>query len=657
MSSTVPRKIENEGDFLILGSDSKYENVEIIKNWNEDIITNASLSKEFRWGTDGISWSNWINLSLNNLRHYIDYGDNKSFWLEFKVELLESKPVTINEMSLNVKYVNKKWENFRPFPIAYAREKGNHYYPLHIQEFTYQPLKIQAPAIKLQKDLSYIANQMHGVDITYFKADPVIESQDPLLLEWGLLQHREGICLKVVVPNNEFPDNKFNFNAFGLDFEIPFEVHIDKRYFEWHFENAEGPQKGDAIYIPLNDRMYTIESSTLERNFMAEPIFWKITLKKYQKQSHILQSEELEEQIDEYTTGIEEVLGENKEKAKEDLTNEQQLNEKTTVHDPIREYINNINSFIVQENLENYHTTIAQYYYDLQLSFNQYKDYETAVRYKNINNFSTTDNRSFTCWFRERNIREISKDISSVSLSGNELTVNFQYGLPTKLINHYIRITDSNNNNFVLFGKIKEVKNNKNKPEFYLVIDIDEELLTLAYQNFPAWESSSNLVGTNSAKRNFLYGYNTDNLKGIQIDTFNHEWIRLTINNVHSWIKMPHVTINKWYGLVINLLNQFQQISIHIYDRKDNSLKTTKLNKIWEHNINNVPISDRTSNTKFSLLSSPIHLTNIRLLSKPLEEENHSLFLNMNILKDSSEALIIDNAIPRLKLPYIGDVK
>jgi hypothetical protein len=50
-------------------------------------------------------------------------------------------------------------------------------------------------------------------------------------------------------------------------------------------------------------------------------------------------------------------------------------------------------------------------------------------------------------------------------------------------------------------------------------------------------------------------------------------------------------------------------------------------------------------------------LTNIRILNKVIEEEKHSKFLNLQIIKDASNCLLIDNAKPVMKLPYIGAPK
>ena len=73
--------------------------------------------------------------------------------------------------------------------------------------------------------------------------------------------------------------------------------------------------------------------------------------------------------------------------------------------------------------------------------------------------------------------------------------------------------------------------------------------------------------------------------------------------------------------------------------------------------INNINIEERSILSKYELKNSSLKLTNIRLLRDTIEEEKHSLWLNRNIVRDSDLAIIIDNAIPKMRLPYMGQAK
>jgi hypothetical protein len=49
-------------------------------------------------------------------------------------------------------------------------------------------------------------------------------------------------------------------------------------------------------------------------------------------------------------------------------------------------------------------------------------------------------------------------------------------------------------------------------------------------------------------------------------------------------------------------------------------------------------------------LGSPIDLTNIRIFELPIEEESHDAVLNQYVVRDTQLAILVDNAIPQLKL-------
>ena len=75
---------------------------------------------------------------------------------------------------------------------------------------------------------------------------------------------------------------------------------------------------------------------------------------------------------------------------------------------------------------------------------------------------------------------------------------------------------------------------------------------------------------------------------------------------------------------------------------------------LYEHTFNNIPIVDSSHSFKYKLPASSMKLTNLRLMSVTIEPEKMTKFLNESIVADSDQSIIIDNAIPRIKLPYVG---
>ncbi len=56
------------------------------------------------------------------------------------------------------------------------------------------------------------------------------------------------------------------------------------------------------------------------------------------------------------------------------------------------------------------------------------------------------------------------------------------------------------------------------------------------------------------------------------------------------------------------------------------------------------------SGDMWSLLGSSIDLTNVRIFKTPIEEESQNAVLNQYVVRDTQLVLLIDNAVPRLKL-------
>lgn len=645
--------ISDIGEFVILSANEPYLKVSSINGFTENIVTESSdVSKEFRWSIDGISFSEWYDLNLTNLQTYIIEDYYNSFWVEYKYTLNAPGETSISNVNLTVTYLDESSIGTYPYPIAYGREKGHNQYPLTVRPFSWNPYA-QNASIKLYKDLSNIVTQIHGHQVSYLRATPNVESRDVILGEWTLYNFEEPQCLKVIVPDNNFPDNKFNHTPTGIEFE-PFEVHLDKRTFEQLYGNATGPQKLDALYFPLMDRMFQVSSTQLIKGYMSTPIYWKLSLVKYQKQASVIQSSVIEEQIDNLTTGIEELLGKEIQETKDDVTNTQQTNIKTLNNDPVREFVEKINNLIVQATIENNYTIISQYHYNLNLLYLE-RGYITAIRYKVLDTITDTSNRVYSCWFKEVSISGITKVVNNCQLNGNNLKVNFKSAIPNIRIGDYLKLYKNNNLNFIIFGKVTEI--NADPSKLYVIIEVDDYIIENADAVLPSWKNDSNVIGTITARRNLLWNYNSLTMKGIIIDLFESKYLKITLNSIEYWNILTTPLEDKWYGIILNVLNKFNQIGIHIYEIESPANKTTILKSKFKYIINNLPSENRTSGLKYEIISSPLRITNIRILNEVIEEEHHSIFLNQNIITDASHAILIDNAIPRLRLPYIGATK
>lgn len=648
--------LDNKDDFVILKSKDAYDKVISINSIVETIISSTgTIKKEFRWSIDGGTFSQWIILTLQNLQDLINYSKDVKFWIEYKYTLLTAGHFEISSTALNVTLFDDRMNNFVPLPIAFSVEKGNGYHPLNIKPFSFNPYKNNnKPALRLQKDLSFIVQNMYGHDVTYFRAVPDIRSRDVILGEWTLYNVSDPVCAKILIPNNEIPDGKFMFEMMGIEFESPLEVHIDKRYFEYLFGEGTMPQKRDIIHIPLTNRMMEVNSSQPVYDFMDEILYFKLDLKKYQKKSHVLQSDSVQELIDSVTTGVEELFNEEIQQQVEKITAEQHTKDKTTVHDPTREYLNP-NLYIETENWDNNYTTISEFHYNFSKSYLKEEKYSTAVRYKNQKPWTINDDRSYTAWFKDIKLDVISKKITTVSIVDNVVTIDFMYAIPKLKVGQWMEIIDTADSTFSLIGEIEYVNYDPSRLRVRMVIS--EFLKIKTNRDFPNWLTSTTLVGKQTPRRNFISGYDVNEQKGMVIDSFDGKWFRIILNDIEYWIPISiELGYDKFYGLVVNISNKFNQLSLYIYETIPNS-KSSNLNCIFRNVINNVESVDRSTTTKYEVKNSMLSVTNIRILTETIEEEKQHLWLNQNIIRDGDLAIVVDNAIPRTRIPYMGASK
>ena len=96
---------------------------------------------------------------------------------------------------------------------------------------TTNPFNVNAvlSAVQTYTALNYIANKLTGMDVKWFRAIPQQRAKDVIFQEYTLSNVEETpLCLKVVLPDGNFPDSKYNYDLMGLEYEVPLEVHIDK---------------------------------------------------------------------------------------------------------------------------------------------------------------------------------------------------------------------------------------------------------------------------------------------------------------------------------------------------------------------------------------------------------------------------------------------
>lgn len=255
----------------------------------------------------------------------------------------------------------------------------------------FQPYK-QFRSQQTYIQLTNIVKNIFGHEVTYFRTEPDKRTKDVILMEYSLHNVVDQDIVKILVPDNEFPqESTVNYDMFGMEFE-DFEIHITQQEFQRVFGQGTRPRNHDYMYIPIINKMYTINSVALGDRFNEAITYWKIMLTKYQNDNAVLKNN-YESLTDSLVTDVDEVFGaEIRDEYAKNLKPEQYQTVSTSYRDGIRNFLST-NLKIEDYDIKNRWTVVSKNAYDLTnvpLNF-------PAVEY--VAPVKSNDNLAFTCWF------------------------------------------------------------------------------------------------------------------------------------------------------------------------------------------------------------------------------------------------------------------
>lgn len=272
------------GNYRIISFSQPFINVQSFNGWIIDTtgedFPHVFLYLEFRWSINGDNWSLWSQLTEVAVQSLLISPDNP-LWLEVRMTAtsdentspyyppgtLLNPPIILLDFEFDLTYKEIDSRDLMSSPPAPICGKELTNYPIVFSDcnFTFKPYDINR-AINLYQDLSKIVNNVFGHEVVYYSVQPQGRGKDVVLKEYTLFDVVDEKCVKVMVPNNTFPDAALTFDSFGLNFNQPFEIHIDRKYFEGIFGKGSQPRKRDIIFFPLTNRIYQIDSMYVFRD-------------------------------------------------------------------------------------------------------------------------------------------------------------------------------------------------------------------------------------------------------------------------------------------------------------------------------------------------------------------------------------------------------
>lgn len=522
------------------------------------------------------------------------------------------------------------------------------------KDFYYNPYDL-GNSERLYNDLNEQVQEMFGHQVDYVKVrENSKKGTDFVLREYNLfgVKSADIKCLKVLVPDNSFPENNFEFNPYGMNYGEFMEIHITDSYFKKIYDNSTFPQQHDYLYFPLVNRMYEVASTYLVRTFNMMPSYWKLTLSKYEKRSNIvIEDSTLQSELDNKLKGVDQFQEDVVEES-ENVINRSQLKLNDNNLDTVRNYIHP-RMIYSEDDIRNYFTLISNSQYDLGKLWKHEISPDLAVSYKMPFRVEQDKASTITTLFSLNKIKSTSLNASMTLFSGSDYKISLSLGAF-----HDGYIVGSN---VSLWKKISGLKTflgsatissiNNDRDEIICTLNntfdvADVDLVSLSIER-PLLVSGSNSYDFETRERNF-----TEDLDNSRLKVFITESHAVTLEyfgNSYTYITEEKLSEDVWYAIVVSFNLRFRQLSISIYEVEGNTTsgQMQLVESFVEEDFENVT---RTTVGVLNLLDSPLKLTNVRVFEEHLEGDKHSGYLSRNIINNDGKSLVVDNALPNLNL-------
>ena len=613
----------------------EYNNIKQIIGYTANIsgeTNHVYFDKEFRYSSDGILWSDYKQLTNDNLSNITVYGGK--IYLQYRFTQVGNGNLSINNISLDIEYVNVGesiipecfWNNTvdNSSKIVFNTSTNNIFNPYALGQ-----------GVQMYNQLSALVSNMFGFCVLYFKTEANSRTRDVVLKEYSIEKVVAKDNVKILIPDNQLPTRELQFNSMMLDMPVQFEVHVVKSDFQKVFGKDAHPDPHDYLYLAnYVNKMYMVDSVSEPDDFGYASSYWRVSLVPYQEFSSVqFEDNSLLEETESLIFSAESKFEEEVNDEFADIRKDNQLNDVGDFgegQDFLRECLEP-NLRINSENIYNKWTVVSKQHYNLSTI----ERGVNVVRYRYKDSFTNNDERMISFWFRPQNVnKNVSENIllTEISEGNNGIKVGVQKWNNLFQVGNYVKLNRTGSANG--YRKIIEVDRSKG----YIVVE-------------GKYDVRARIM--NCAKL-VAYGVNTPVYMG---DGFsieqNYNSISLNIGGIHhdfTFDKFDKFE-NKWYAVVIGLNKEIANVWLYDLigsDKNENIKSELKFVSLSSKEIGKFEISGY----EYGLISCDLDLTNLRLWDKMCEQELHDLILSQYVVDDSHNTLIVDNAQQELLLHY-----
>lgn len=261
------------------------------------------LDIKFRYSTTTRYWeSQWLPLTQPNLR-CIRTSPLKFFYIEFLFTQTcdnGGKPICITDLLINGEYQNISNDNeqlnrfgLRP-DCNYALDTNgttdNVYNGENIPaewkdddvcqvNNLFNPYDMNLTNT-LNEKLANDITTIFGHTVEYYKVEANNAGVDTVLHEYQTYDTVQKECIKIMLPDNVFPEDQVGFNMFDLALFDSFTIHITRKEFHSKFGIGVRPGHKDYLYFCVLNKWFEVEHAQSFKEYNNMSIYYKVTLTK-----------------------------------------------------------------------------------------------------------------------------------------------------------------------------------------------------------------------------------------------------------------------------------------------------------------------------------------------------------------------------------------
>lgn len=484
-------------------------------------------------------------------------------------------------------------------------------------------------------------NNMIGTEVRWFRSIPQQRSKDVLFQEYTLYNVEDTpLCIKVILPDGNFPDSRYNYDLMGLEYEVPLEVQIDKKYWESNVSVGTAPQKKDIVYFSIPNKLYQVESVYLFRGFMEQETAWKINLKKYMPESSRREGEVLQDTIDQYTTSSEEIFGDMQNRDINKIVNDRQNSPfNSTERDKYKILDSNLK--IVTSQMDIYGIKVAESYYDLSTSTES-----KAITYSVPDLITREEDRSLSLWLRPK--VNTSREYNVLSILPVDLETQYNFKISTNGMN----FSDGDVVNVYGPGSINFYALYSNSDELGDYFFVENSVLSYLSSIRTDWYNMKNFKIKKEHPINLLHGVSSVGVANISLTIYSNQYVKFIFGpDTYITILPEKLDVGEWHGIILNVGNTWGQFNLYVWKQHESD-SISKLKNT--HYVTLRASSNEIYVENYHLHMTDADITNIRWYNSTIEEEKQVNELLSYFIKDGDKAIISDNCDPLYKSPYIA---